>query len=149
MVDRLPVSPSRAAAAASDSAIRTWFDDAQGIIRVVGTGHWTVTLVRSHFDELARLIEDMRRKTGRALVLVDLCRAAVQDDPVAAEVAAGIDRVYAPQDRVAVIVPSPLVKAQMLRTGRVRKAEVFLSGHAAQAWLKSLSHGSVPRRGQE
>jgi len=141
MVDRPPVSSSLPrevpVSAASESALRAWFDAAQGIIRVVGTGHWTVPLVRSHFRELGRLVESMRRDTGQVLVLVDLSRAAVQDDDVAAEVHAGVQRVYAPQDRVALIVRSSLVKAQMRRVARIETSQVFLSGHAAQTWLKA------------
>lgn len=111
------------------------YDVAAKIIRITGVGKWTVDYVDVHFAELAVLIDRVRQQNGEVLALVDLSRAPVQSAEVAARIHEATGRLYGPGDRIAMIVPSFLLKAQMKSVTWKDNAAIFVSPFAAMTWL--------------
>lgn len=61
-------------------------DVAERLIRIVGTGSWSMVLLERHIVELRRL-NTKARATGRGIrVLSDLSRASVQSPEIAARI---------------------------------------------------------------
>ena len=111
------------------------YDLVAKIIRITGVGMWTVDYIDVHFAELALLIERVRAQHGEVLALVDLSRAPVQPAEVAARIHDATKRLYRANDRVALIVQSFLLKAQMKRVTWEENTAIFVSPHAAETWL--------------
>jgi hypothetical protein len=111
------------------------YDPVAKIIRITGIGAWTVDYVDVHFAELAVLIDRVRSQHGEVLALVDLSRAPVQSDEVAARIHSATARLYTARDRIALIVQSFLLKAQMKRATWQANAAIFVSPNAAETWL--------------
>ncbi|MFA5964097.1 MAG: hypothetical protein WC804_08780 [Sphingomonas sp.] len=111
------------------------YDAAAKIIRITGVGKWTVDYVDVHFAELAVLIDRVRAQHGAVLALVDLSRAPVQSAEVAERIHQATGQLYGPEDRVAMVVQSFLLKAQMKRAAWKANAAIFVSPFAAMTWL--------------
>ena len=120
-------------------------DGERGILRVVGIGSWTPAQADDHFRELRRAAERLRENGGSLLVLVDLSTANVQSDATAARIRSHTDALYAPGDRIAVIVGSCLAKMQMRRTVDLSCHEIFISPNAAMTWLTAYSTKKILR----
>ncbi len=118
-------------------------DAAQGIIRVMGRGFWTEADIDAHFVELGHLIERVRAGGDDILALVDLSDAPVQSPDVTARITAQTRRVYRPEDRIAIVVQSSLMKMQMKRAVDRPNLEVFISRHAATTWLTAHAKPSL------
>lgn len=115
--------------------ISSWIEPDSGIIRVVGTGHWSPADVEIHFAALHRLIAGRRAVAAPVLVLVDLTASPVQESAIAERIGRATTRVYKESDRVAVIVTSCLLKMQMKHVVDVANLEFFISHNAARMWL--------------
>ena len=111
------------------------YDSVARIIRITGVGMWTVDYIDVHFAELALLIERVRAQHGEVLALVDLSRAPVQTPEVADRIHRATARLYGADDRIALIVQSFLLKAQMKRVTWEANTAIFVSPHAAETWL--------------
>jgi len=111
------------------------YDPVAKIIRITGVGAWSVDYVDVHFAELAVLIDRVRGQHGEVLALVDLSRAPVQSDKVAERIHRATAQLYTPRDRIALIVQSFLLKAQMKRATWQANTAIFVSPHAAETWL--------------
>jgi hypothetical protein len=111
------------------------YDLAAKIIRITGAGMWTIDYVDVHFAELAVLIDRVRTQNGEVLALVDLSRALVQTAEVAERIHRATARLYGAGDRVALVVQSFLLKAQMKRVTWKENTAIFVSPHAAETWL--------------
>jgi len=111
------------------------YDPVAKIIRITGIGAWTVDYVDVHFAELAVLIERVREQNGEVLALVDLSRAPAQSDEVAERINRATAQLYHARDRIALIVQSFLLKAQMKRAAWHSNTAIFVSANAAETWL--------------
>lgn len=111
------------------------YDPATGIVGVSGHGAWSEAVVRHHFAELARLLQSIRARGEPVLVLVDLRAAEHQAPHIAALVEQLASTTHAPDDRVAIMASSSLVKLQMKRAAAQSQREFFLSMNAALTWL--------------
>jgi hypothetical protein len=109
--------------------------DARGIIGVWGWGTWTPDYTQHHFAILGRHIADVRAAGHPVRVLVNLRKAAVQPAEAIAVIRAGTDAIYKPGDRIALLVGSSLIKAQMGQLLDRAKLNFFLSETAAHMWL--------------
>lgn len=109
------------------------------ILRVTGRGLWTIKDIDDHFIQLKRALDTARRSRGAATVFVDLQDAVVQTDAVAARLGWWTTRSYRTQDRVAIVLASSLLKAQMRRVPMAATRELFLSPMAALTWLTAGS----------
>lgn len=113
------------------------FDAVARIIRVTGIGAWTPDYTDAHFAELADMIDRVRGQVGEVLALVDLSRAPVQSAEVAARINLATRQLYGGRDRVALVVQSFLLKAQMKRATWKSNTAIFVSAHAAETWLRA------------
>ncbi len=111
------------------------YDPVAKIIRITGIGAWTLDYVDVHFAELAVLIDRVRDQNGEVLALVDLSRAPVQSDEVAERINRATAQLYGARDRIALIVQSFLLKAQMKRAAWKSNTAIFVSANAAETWL--------------
>ncbi len=110
-------------------------DPVAKIIGITGVGAWTVDYVDVHFAELAVLIGRVREQNGEVLALVDFSRTPAQSDEVAERIHAATAQLYTGRDRVALIVQSFLLKAQMKRAAWQANTAIFVSANAAETWL--------------
>jgi hypothetical protein len=117
------------------------YDPVAKIIRIAGVGICTVDDIDVHFAELALLIERVRAQNGEVLALVDMARAPVQSAEVAERIQHATGRLYRPGDRIALIVQSFLLKAQMRSVTWEGNTAIFVSPHAAETWLCALRAG--------
>ncbi|WBO20712.1 PilZ domain-containing protein [Sphingomonas abietis] len=114
-----------------------WFDVKERMIRVTGTGIWSMALLDRHIDQLKRLVARSRAGGGGLRVLVDLSEAAVQTPAVAARIAQMTDEIYGPDDRVAIVVPSSQLKIRMRHLVRTARSRTFLAHVVAEQWLRA------------
>lgn len=114
-----------------------WFDVKDRMIRVTGTGTWSMALLDRHIDQLKRLVARSRAGREGLRVLVDLSEAAVQPPAVAARIAQMTDEIYGPEDRVAVLVASSQSKIRMRHLVRTARSKTFLAHAVAEQWLKA------------
>jgi hypothetical protein len=103
-------------------------------VSVGGAGYWSPAYVDEHFTKLEPLIERVRRR-GKVRVLVDLTHTNAQPAETAERIRYWTLRLYGEQDRVAIVVASSQVKAQMRRLEFVSQRALFLSRGAAITWL--------------
>lgn len=122
----------------SEGTIR-FFDNGQ-YVAVHGAGYWTPAYVDTHFAELGELLARVRRQK-HVRVLVDLTQAAVQGEESAQRVSHWTARLYREGDRVAIVLASSLLKAQMRRVAIIADRELFLSRTAAMTWLLATPEG--------
>ena len=116
----------------------TMADDGQ-VIRVAGCGLVSIDNTDRHFEELERTLIRARSQSRQIRVLVDLRAISVQSHAVAERIAFWTKRVFRQEDRVAIIVASSIVKAQMRRVAFIAQRETFLSETAAGEWLLAYS----------
>jgi len=110
------------------------FIDYVQYVSVQGTGYWSPAYVDEHFSELGTML-DRVRKARKVRVLVELTQAAVQGEETARRVSHWTAKLYREEDRVAIVLASSLLKAQMRRVAIIADRELFLSRTAALTWL--------------
>jgi hypothetical protein len=109
--------------------------DDRGVIRVWGWGTWSPSYVDAHFVELGRMIEEVRALGLPVRVLVNLQKSAHQPPEVIVRIRAGSELIYREGDRIALVVESSLVKAQMTQLLDRSRLSFFISETAAALWL--------------
>lgn len=145
-------SYSRAAVACPrlypESDLVSWIEPGSGLIRIVGRGQWSEAQVAVHFTALRNLLQQ-RRATGEPVrVMIDLRESDVQDLTIMDRISDARATLYTPQERVATIVESSTLRAQ-LKTGDTRENRAFfLSPTAARIWLNAIWL-SAPLAGHE
>ena len=112
-------------------------DEDLGVVRAVTCGLWTSAEADEYIDNLARFVSDSRDRYGRAKVLVDRRRSPVQTSEVADRFGEANRTLYRPDDRLAIVVDSYLLKGQVRRRFVHEGAKAFLSYDAAETWLKA------------
>jgi len=117
------------------------YDLATRIIRVTGTETWTLDDIDVHFAELAVLIDRVRAQNGVVSALVDLSRAPAQSPEVVARIHHATGRLYRPADRVALVVPSFPLKAELERLAWHDNTAIFVAAPAAESWLSATPSG--------
>ncbi|QIG81396.1 hypothetical protein [Stakelama tenebrarum] len=108
-----------------------------------GTGEPAQLL--AHFVWLDELIRPFRDRGESILALVDLRETAIFCEHGISLILAETDKLLRKHDRVAMIVQSSLIKAQLKRTAEKMQRELFLSPHAAITWLTAYSAMSATR----
>jgi hypothetical protein len=110
------------------------FDEATGIVRTVGIGRWTAAEVDAHFEALAELLARLRGEGRSIRILSDVTRAEVQTPAIEARISAHAARVRRPEDRVALVVKTNLLKVHVRKAGAPSTTELFCSHAAAEMW---------------
>ncbi len=112
-----------------------------GVIRVEGTGLWSLKQVKDHFTHIDACIRDIHGARKTVAAIIDLRQAAPQPQDVYDMMKLWVRRIYSPADRVALVVPNSLVKMQMRRLIDVKQHEFFLSMNAAETWAMAHRRG--------
>ncbi|MDO6416471.1 hypothetical protein Q4F19_18960 [Sphingomonas sp. BIUV-7] len=112
-------------------------DGAAGIVRIKGSGLWSVAMIEEHFGELKAMLSALREQGKAVRVLVDMSGAAVQPPEVAAVIRTATQDIYEPGDRIAMIVGSTLAKMQMRRLVDNDVMKLFVSAQASENWLRA------------
>jgi hypothetical protein len=127
-----------------DSDLVSWIEPCSGLIRVVGRGPWSEAQVAVHFAALRNLIK-VRRDAGELVrVMVDLRESDVQDLDTATRIGDGTMDLYGERDRVALIVESSTLRAQLKNIIEVENLAYFLSPTAARIWLGAMWLSAPP-----
>jgi hypothetical protein len=112
-----------------------WCEADTGLIRVVGVGVWTAAACDRHFAEVERMVLAARRAPRPVRLLVDLRRSGEQDERTTERIGHWTRQIYTAEDRVAMLVESTLLKAQMRRRLDGGRHAMFVSEAAARLWL--------------
>ena len=113
--------------------------DAFGVICGEGSGVWAPAQIDAFFCEFEVVTVDGRARFGAIRVLLDLRLALVSGREGFDRMVAGTQRIYRPEDRLAMVVQSTLVKMQMRRLQFRAQTAYFTSVYAARAWLDAES----------
>ena len=92
-------------------------------------------------DRLAELVAQAHRATRQARVLVDLTGAGAQMGDTVARIGQRSHSIYAPGDRLAIVLQSAILRMQISRVGRAAEYRTFASVSEAEGWLLSAAAG--------
>jgi hypothetical protein len=115
--------------------ITTRYDRSTGVIHVDSTGVWDIEYFHTFATKQESLINQCQADHGIARVLSDTRIAGVVTREMADLISEFTARCYKPEDRIAIIVESSLLKLQMRRVFSPCRVEVFTSSEAAETWL--------------
>lgn len=111
-------------------------------VHVECSGFWSLEEAKRYLDQIAEAIGEARSRNSRVRVLVDCRKASVQALELINELSDMISRAYKPEDRLAIVVESQLLKRQMDRLPTVAVTRIFaslVSLELATDWLMSDS----------
>lgn len=111
------------------------FEPASGILYVKVVGAWTMPEVERYGREAGGRFADARKAAGSLRLLVDLSEAEILSQSVIDPLARAGMQYARPDDRVALVVASTLLKLQMKRMIGDAPTPIFLSTRDAAAWL--------------
>ncbi|HZV58406.1 MAG TPA: STAS/SEC14 domain-containing protein [Sphingobium sp.] len=120
------------------------FDPAGGILRVRVVGSWTLPEVERYAREARERFIAARQRAGLLRLLVDLSETDILSQIVIDPLAKAGMQYSHPDDRVALVVSSTLLKLQMRRMMGDAPAAIFASADEAAAWLASNESVVVP-----
>jgi hypothetical protein len=124
------------------------FDEDDGILVLRISGTWTDAEVLRLGREIGPQFSEARRKVGALRFLVDKTQGEVIPEGMGQPLIAAGARVGQPDDRVAMLVSSSLMKSQSKQVFTHERAGTFVSENAARTWLTALAHqsGSGPNK---
>jgi hypothetical protein len=115
-----------------------------GLVKVRGSGFWSVSQVKAHFASYMDSLSELHRRGLKLSIIVDLRESAAQSREVSDVLhSIGLD-IYRPDDRIAMVVASSLVKMQMRRVLVADNHEFFLSVEAAERWALAYKQAPAP-----
>jgi hypothetical protein len=117
-----------------DRFIIRW-DDGRGSASIDISGFWSDDDVTDFLPRAADVMMRSRSRHGGAHVLFDLTKGEVLSGALFERVQAGSARIVQPQDRVAIVFASSLLKLQVKRYESTENTEFFISRRAADMWL--------------
>lgn len=128
----------RWSASGSDTAtLLTGIDEALDIVRISAGGLWDADTSDRFFAVQEPINALARARRPQIRVLFDLTKAIPQMSNSAERITLGNRTLYQPQDRIALVVPSMLVRLQLRRMFSVGVIDFFTDPQAAIAWLLS------------
>jgi hypothetical protein len=123
-------------------------DRHKGLIRSWASGLWSMRLMRSFFAAYEAEIAALRDAGLPLRVIGDVRDSVVQSTEVAQFILERVSALYRPGDRVALIVATSMLKAQLRAVLPAGIHEYFLSGDAAEKWAmahyEALTSGLQP-----
>lgn len=127
-----------------ESDLVSWIEPGSGLIRVLGRGQWSKAQVGVHFTALRNLLQQ-RRATGEPVrVMIDLRESDVQNLDTMDSISDARSNLYTPQERVATIVESSTLRAQLKTGDTSENRAFFLSPTAARIWLNTVWLSTPP-----
>lgn len=116
-------------------------DIPKGLFRSWASGFWSISVMRQFFAAYEAEISAIREAGMPLRVIADVRESAVQSAEVAQFILDRVTAIYRPGDRVALIVATSMLKAQLRRILPGGIHEYFLSGDAAEKWV--MAHGET------
>lgn len=114
------------------------YDPATGMVRCCTKGLLTADILNDYESALQRAVTLARRQSPEILLLFDSSEASVQPPEIIERLSAFGHAIRKPDDRLAVVVGSMLVKMQADRTMKdFAYEQVFRTVADAEVWLKS------------
>lgn len=113
------------------------FDPSVGVLQVSVAGSWTAAEVERYAREARVQFTDARKTVGNLRLLIDLGAAHVLSQELMDPLAKAGMQYSQPDDRVAMIVGSTLLKLQMRRMLGEAPVPIFLSATEAMSWMLS------------
>lgn len=114
------------------------FDDGAKILQVVVSGFLTDDEASAYFADQELYSAEARKRYGKLALLVDRTACAVLSQGISEEVRHRREAaIQSPDDRIALVASSSLVKMQILRTRQSDQIHVFDSTEEARKWLLS------------
>lgn len=111
------------------------FEPASGILCVRVAGMWTMPEVERYGREVGARFAAARAQAGALRLLIELSRTEILSQNLLAPLAEAGMRYSQPDDRVAMVVTSSLMKLQMKRMVGDTPVSIFVSEGAARTWL--------------
>ena len=111
------------------------FGPSTGILRVHVTGSWTLPEVERYGQEAGLQFAKARQQAGSLRLLVDLSHTEILSQAIVAPLAKAGMQYSRPDDRVALVVKSALMKLQMKRMIGEAPTPIFVSDEEAASWL--------------
>jgi len=108
------------------------FDPDSGVLRVTHSGYLSGETYARYREEFASAIADARVTTPILRILID--GREMEEMPPADRIAE-LSRPFIPEDRIALIVRSSLLKMEARRVAHSPALQTFLSENAAWTWL--------------
>ncbi|MBO9574809.1 MAG: STAS/SEC14 domain-containing protein [Sphingobium sp.] len=113
------------------------FEPDNGILTVKVVGNWTLPEVDRYAREAGPQFSDARKRTGHLRLLIDLLDTVVLSQAIIEPLGKAGMQYSKPDDRVALVVNSTLMKMQMRRMIGNAPTPIFLSLTEATDWLVS------------
>lgn len=117
-------------------------DPVTEIVHMKCSGFWSLEEAKSYIDQIVDAIIEARSVNSAVRVLVDNRKASVQTLELINELGEMIGRAYKPEDKLAIVVGSQLLKMQMDRLPTIAMTRIFVSLASledATDWLMSDS----------
>jgi len=125
------------------------FDQAKGRLHVKYTGFWTEAESRSSLDEFKTYTKNVVAKYGTFTLLDDMSQWVPQQAAVVeSNTGFGYICMELPIVRNAIIIPSALIRRQVIRTVQAEQCGIYEEYAAADAWLGEVEpvHGMPAAR---
>lgn len=110
-------------------------DAQRRIIIATVRGFWSPATADAYIDAMNAMMAQDRQSFGRAKALIDRRLSVVQSAETVERLRLGAARISRPEDRMAIVIESTLLKAQILRSYDPGTVKAFLSIEDALAWL--------------
>ena len=122
----------------ADQAFKIRFDVETGVVRVLLNRELSEEQFTRYRDEMAGAVSKARSTSPIARVLID-GRELEAMPATAPDRIARLGQMYTPDDRIAMIVRSSLLKIETRRVAHSECVQGFVSEHAAWTWLMAYS----------
>lgn len=96
---------------------------------------WSPATADAYVEAMGTMMAQDRRSFGRAKVLVDRRLSVVQSSETVERLRLGAAKICQSADRMAIVIDSTLLKAQLLRSYDRTTVKLFFSIEDAHAWL--------------
>jgi len=116
------------------------FDPDSGVLRATHSAYLSAEIYAQYRDEFARGIADARLTTPVLRILID---GREMEEMPPAERIAELSKSFIPEDRIALIVRSSLLKMEARRVAHSPALQTFLSENAAWTWLLAYDTPNV------
>ena len=115
----------------------------RNLIRVTGSGSWTMRQVELFNRDLDYALAAARRDYGGARLLADNREIGPQSLEVSLRMATCAEHYYGPADRLAIVIPLSLKDDTQVEVECSALTEIFLDVEVAERWL--LAHDTAGR----
>ncbi len=125
-----------------DGHISIAIDVPAGLVRVHGSGFWSVDAVRRHFAELETTLTAVRESSGKVCLLIDMRDAPIQPAATTSFMRNERNNIYCLADKIAMICESARLALEAQREANLMHFAAFDAVKAAENWLADTTASS-------